>query len=107
MIWMMEPAFLTIVSMTLLLLALADYLVPIVASTFISSSAWNGQKERKLDEICQSVSEILLQAQAIWKFILNARSNRPNFVSLFLFLINTKYFQLKKILCPCGFKLRA
>ncbi|XP_008559270.2 ADP-ribosylation factor-like protein 6-interacting protein 1, partial [Microplitis demolitor] len=79
MIWMMEPAFLTIVSMTLLLLALADYLVPIVASTFISSSAWNGQKERKLDEICQSVSEILLQAQAIWKFILNARSNRPNF----------------------------
>ncbi|KAG8041340.1 hypothetical protein G9C98_002328 [Cotesia typhae] len=78
MIWMIEPAFLTIISMTLLILALADYLVPIAVSTFISSSAWNGQKERKLDEICQRVSKFILQAQSIWKFILNARSNRPN-----------------------------
>ncbi|XP_034952474.1 ADP-ribosylation factor-like protein 6-interacting protein 1 [Chelonus insularis] len=77
-IWLTEPAFLTIISISLLVLALTDYLVPILISTFIPSNSWNGQKERKFDEICQKVSETILQIKSIWKSILSARNNRPN-----------------------------
>ncbi|KAK0178596.1 hypothetical protein PV327_007474 [Microctonus hyperodae] len=77
-IWIMEPAFLTIISMIMLLLTLTDYFVVVISSTFFPSSGWNGQKERKLDEICKTLSETTLQIQSIWKFIINARHNRPN-----------------------------
>lgn len=80
----MEPAFLTIISMIMLLLTLTDYFVVVISSTFFSSSGWNGQKERKLDEICKVLSETTLQIQSIWKFITNARHNRPNLVRLHL-----------------------
>ncbi|XP_011308910.1 ADP-ribosylation factor-like protein 6-interacting protein 1 [Fopius arisanus] len=76
-IWMLEPAFVTIISISLLLAALIDYLVPVLSSTFISSSAWTGQKEKKLEEICQNLSEIIIQGQNARKYLLNARSSRP------------------------------
>lgn len=82
----------TIISLALLTLALIDYLVPIITSTFISATTWNGQKERKFDEICQSLSEMILQVKIMWKYILNARNNRPNIVRNFLIEIIWGFF---------------
>ncbi|XP_015111549.1 ADP-ribosylation factor-like protein 6-interacting protein 1 [Diachasma alloeum] len=76
-IWVLEPAFVTIISISLLLAALIDYLVPVLSSTFISSTAWTGQKEKKLEEICLNLSEMIIQTQNAWKYLLNARNNRP------------------------------
>ncbi|XP_043274274.1 ADP-ribosylation factor-like protein 6-interacting protein 1 [Venturia canescens] len=77
-VWILEPAFLTIIALCLATCALIDYLVPIVAPKFVSSSAWNGQKERKFDEICQTLSAAILYMDKEWKFLLNARNNRPH-----------------------------
>ncbi|XP_063972810.1 ADP-ribosylation factor-like protein 6-interacting protein 1 [Diachasmimorpha longicaudata] len=76
-IWMLEPTFVTIISISLLLAALIDYLVPVLSSTFISSTAWTGHKEKKLEEICLNLSEVIIQVQNTWKYLLNARNNRP------------------------------
>lgn len=99
---MSEPAFLTVVSITLLILALIDYLVPILTSTFLSSNDWNGKKERKLEDICQSLSGFILQMQDFWALMLKARNNRPTivrnhlFVGLFcpLFIKTYQFFNL-------------
>ncbi|XP_015586261.1 ADP-ribosylation factor-like protein 6-interacting protein 1 isoform X2 [Cephus cinctus] len=77
-IWFLEPALLTMISICLLILALVDYLVPILSSAFISTNSWTGQKEKKLDDICQNLSVTILQLQNVWGKILQARNNRPN-----------------------------
>ncbi|XP_012269432.2 ADP-ribosylation factor-like protein 6-interacting protein 1 [Athalia rosae] len=77
-LWFMDPAILTVTSLGLLLLALGDYLGPILISTFFSANSWTGQKERKLDEICQRISNAFLQMQNIWKTALWARTNHAN-----------------------------
>ncbi|XP_046736603.1 ADP-ribosylation factor-like protein 6-interacting protein 1 [Diprion similis] len=76
--WFMEPAILTVISVGLLLMALGDYLGPILISTFCSTNSWTGQKERKLDEICQRLSNAITQLQSIWKTALWARTNHAN-----------------------------
>lgn len=76
----MEPAVLTVISISLLLLALGDYLGPILISTFYSANSWTGQKERKLDEICQSLSNALVQLQNLWRAALWARTNHTSMV---------------------------
>lgn len=78
MIWMMEPALLTLISMCLLVLALVDYLVPTVASVFCTANNWTGQKEKKLNEICQNLSSTILQLQSTWRSIVQTRNDRPN-----------------------------
>lgn len=80
-IWMLEPAILTIISVSLLILALVDYLVPPVSSLLSPVNKWTGQKEKKLNEICQNLSIIILQLQSLWKLMLKTRNDRPNVVS--------------------------
>lgn len=77
-IWMLEPAILTIISVSLLILALVDYLVPPVSSLLSPVNKWTGQKEKKLNEICQNLSIIILQLQSLWKLMLKTRNDRPN-----------------------------
>ncbi|OAD58703.1 ADP-ribosylation factor-like protein 6-interacting protein 1, partial [Eufriesea mexicana] len=77
-IWMLEPAILTIISVSLLILALIDYLVPPVLSLLSPANKWTGQKERKLNEICQNLSVIILQLQNLWKLMLKTRNDRPH-----------------------------
>ncbi|KAF3423343.1 hypothetical protein E2986_04536 [Frieseomelitta varia] len=77
-IWILEPAILTILSVTLLVLALIDYLVPPVSSWLSPVNKWTGQKEKKLNEICQNLSVIILQLQNLWKLMLKIRNDRPN-----------------------------
>lgn len=78
MIWMLEPAFLTVISVTLLVLALVDYLLPPLTSFLCSFNTWTGQKEKKLNEICQNLSATILYLQSLWRSILQTRNERPN-----------------------------
>lgn len=80
-IWMLEPAVLTIISVSLLVLALIDYIVPPVTSVLCPVYSWTGQKEKKFNEICQNLSVLILQLQCLWKTILQTRNDRPNVVS--------------------------
>lgn len=74
-------------SISLLIAALIDYLVPILSSTFFAANSWTGQKERKLDDICQSLSLTIFRLQNAWNILWDTRNNRPNFVSWFRFAI--------------------
>lgn len=78
---MLEPASLTIISIFLLLLALIDYLVPPMTSLLYPVNSWTGQKEKKLNEICQNLSITILHLQNLWKSMLQTRKDRPNVVS--------------------------
>ncbi|XP_076675767.1 ADP-ribosylation factor-like 6 interacting protein 1 [Andrena cerasifolii] len=77
-IWMLEPALLRIISVSLLVLALVDYLVPPLTGFLCTFNPWTGQKEKKLNEICQNLSATILQLQSLWRIMLNTRNDRPN-----------------------------
>ncbi|CAK9803671.1 ADP-ribosylation factor-like protein 6-interacting protein 1 [Anthophora quadrimaculata] len=77
-IWMLEPAVLTIISISLLVLTSVDYLVPPLTSFLCPVDSWTGQKERKLNKICENLSTIILQLQHLWKSMLQIRNDRPN-----------------------------
>lgn len=77
-IWVLEPALLTIISVSLLVLALIDYLVTPLASFLCAVNSWTGQKEKKLNEICQNLSVTILQLQNLWRSMLQTRNDRPN-----------------------------
>ncbi|XP_054006667.1 ADP-ribosylation factor-like protein 6-interacting protein 1 [Hylaeus anthracinus] len=77
-IWVLEPALLTIISVSLLVLALIDYLVTPLASFLCTVNSWTGQKEKKLNEICQNLSVTILQLQNLWRSMLQMRNDRPN-----------------------------
>lgn len=77
-IWILEPAVLTLISISLLVAALFDYSVLYISPSFFSTNSWTGQKERKLDEICQNLSITILRLQSTWKSFLQARNKRPN-----------------------------
>ncbi|XP_029031910.1 ADP-ribosylation factor-like protein 6-interacting protein 1 isoform X2 [Osmia bicornis bicornis] len=88
-IWMLEPAFLTIISIFLLLLALIDYLVPPMTSLLYPVNSWTGQKEKKLNEICQNLSITILHLQNLWRSMLQTRKDRPNvyYAAIITFLV--------------------
>ncbi|XP_014483157.1 PREDICTED: ADP-ribosylation factor-like protein 6-interacting protein 1 [Dinoponera quadriceps] len=77
-IWILEPSLLAIISISLLILALVDYLVPILTSLFCNAQSWTGQKEKKLIEICQSLSATMAQIESIWTSAARIRLDRPN-----------------------------
>lgn len=83
-IWILEPTLLTIISMCLLILSLADYFVPILTSVLCNAQNWTGQKEKKLIEICQNLSITIAQVQGTWASIAKIRHDRPNIVSMIL-----------------------
>lgn len=89
-IWILEPTLLTIISVFLLIFALIDYLVPILTSVLCNTQSWTGQKEKKLIEICQNLSAIILQMQTLWASISKIRHDRPNIyysVTIFCLII--------------------
>ncbi|XP_076236502.1 ADP-ribosylation factor-like 6 interacting protein 1 isoform X2 [Calliopsis andreniformis] len=90
-VWMLEPALLTIISVFLLILALVDYLLPPLTSVLCSPDNWSGQKEKKLNEICQNLSETILQIQSLWRSMLKIRNERPNVVIIFKFVFAIFY----------------
>ncbi|XP_020282753.1 ADP-ribosylation factor-like protein 6-interacting protein 1 [Pseudomyrmex gracilis] len=77
-IWILEPPLLTMISMCLLIFALVDYLVPTLTSFLCNAQSWTGQKEKKLIEICQSLSDAILEIQRVWASLSRIRHNRPN-----------------------------
>lgn len=120
MIWIVEPALLTLISLSLLVLALVDYFVPTIISIFCTADSWTGQKEKKLNEICHNLSEAILQLQSLWTSVVTMRNSRPNFyygtimifLVLFAWLGNTinnlllSYIAVNAILLTPGFKYK-
>lgn len=83
-IWILELSLLAIISICLLVLALVDYLVPILTSLLCNAQSWTGQKEKKLIEICQNLSATMAQIESLWTSAAKTRLDRPNIVSVFL-----------------------
>lgn len=120
MVWILEPALLTLISLTLLVLVLADYFVPTMISIWCTADSWTGQKEKKLNEICNNLSEAILQLQRVWMSVINMRYSRPNVfhgmivLSLTLFawlgnMINNlllSYIAVNAILLVPGFRYK-
>lgn len=86
-IWILDPSLLAIISFCLLILALVDYLVPILTSLLCNAQSWTGQKEKKLIEICQSLSATMTQIENMWTSFARIRVDRPNSVSVLSSLI--------------------
>lgn len=89
-VWMLEPALLTMISILLLLLALIDYIVPPMTSFLYPVNSWTGQKEKKLNEICQNLSAAILRLQNVWNSMLQTRKDRPNvyYAAIITFLMS-------------------
>ncbi|CAH0389810.1 unnamed protein product [Bemisia tabaci] len=75
--WLIEPSFITTVSMIGFVVTLLDYLVPTVVSRLSSEDSWTGAQERKLEDICTALVETKLQASKIWCQLSHLKHSRP------------------------------
>ncbi|EFN80543.1 ADP-ribosylation factor-like protein 6-interacting protein 1 [Harpegnathos saltator] len=77
-IWILELSLLAIVCISLSIVALIDYLVPVLTSLLCNAQSWTGQKEKKLIEICQNLSTTMAQIENIWTSAAKIRIDRPS-----------------------------
>lgn len=63
-----------------LIVTLVDYLVPTITSNFYHPDNWTGAKEKKLEEICQEVSNCQQCFISQVKHLFEMRNTRPKMV---------------------------
>ena len=56
----LSPSILTLLSIIGLVITLLDYLGPLLLEKIFSPTQWTGEKEKKLDNVCESVVNISL-----------------------------------------------
>jgi hypothetical protein len=81
-IWWLDPAILTLVSMAVLIAVLVDYLVPTIASSFCRADSWTGAKERRLEEVCRSLAGTEASIVGFFLGLHAFRTARPKLVSM-------------------------
>lgn len=79
-LWLSDPNILTIVSTLGLFVTLADYFVPVLASSIFKPDNWTKDKEIQYEDICRAIvvykTKILLSCQCY----IVMRSTRPRMV---------------------------
>jgi hypothetical protein len=80
-----SPSLLTVLSLFCLVVAILDYVGPIVSSALWKQENWTPSKERQLESICKSLAAGYLSVRQGWHSMLELRSNRPGMVSVHLF----------------------
>ncbi|KAG5886310.1 hypothetical protein JTB14_003463 [Gonioctena quinquepunctata] len=54
-LWLCEPTILTVLSLTGLLITLADYVLPLITSSIFKADTWNNGKQKQYEEICTNI----------------------------------------------------
>uniref|UniRef100_A0A8C9S0U4 ADP-ribosylation factor-like 6 interacting protein 1 n=1 Tax=Scleropages formosus TaxID=113540 RepID=A0A8C9S0U4_SCLFO len=86
-IYYLDPSVLTGLSCTVILLCLADYLVPILAPRVFGSNKWTTEQQQRFHEICGTLVKSRRGVFSWWKRLLTLKEEKPRMY--FLSVIST------------------
>ncbi|KAJ8246021.1 hypothetical protein GJAV_G00262810 [Gymnothorax javanicus] len=77
MVYLLDPSVLTGASYCVMILCLADYLVPIVAPKIFNSSKWTSEHQQRFHEICGNVVKTRRRAVGWWNRFFTLKEEKP------------------------------
>ncbi|KAL4659047.1 ADP-ribosylation factor-like protein 6-interacting protein 1 [Arapaima gigas] len=88
-IYYLDPSVLTGLSCSVMLLCLADYLVPILAPKVFGSNKWTTEQQQRFHEICRTLVKSRHSVFGWWKHLLALKEEKPRmyFLSVILTLL--------------------
>lgn len=78
-LYWMEPSTTAHLSLSLLLLALADYLIPFIAPKLFPLDRWAKQEEHDMDVVCKTVVQVKYDVKDCCAGIMAFKSQRPRY----------------------------
>jgi len=78
-LYWMEPSTTAHLSLSLLLLALADYLIPFIAPKLFPLDRWAKQEEHDMDVVCKTVVQVKYDVKDCCTGIMAFKSQRPRY----------------------------
>ncbi|XP_048860510.1 ADP-ribosylation factor-like protein 6-interacting protein 1 [Brienomyrus brachyistius] len=87
-VYFLDPSVLTGVSCAVMILCLADYLVPTLAPRVFGSNKWTTEQQQRFHEICRNLVMSRHSVQDWWKRLLTLKDDKPKmyFMSVILTL---------------------
>ncbi|XP_023680919.1 ADP-ribosylation factor-like protein 6-interacting protein 1 [Paramormyrops kingsleyae] len=76
-IYYLDPSVLTGVSCSVMLLCLADYLVPTLAPKIFGSSKWTTEQQQRFHEICGNLVKLQRRLLGWWRRIFALKEEKP------------------------------
>ncbi|XP_048871131.1 ADP-ribosylation factor-like protein 6-interacting protein 1 [Brienomyrus brachyistius] len=76
-IYYLDPSVLTGVSSSVILLCLADYLVPTLAPKIFGSSKWTTEQQQRFHEICGNLVKVQRRLLGWWRRIFALKEEKP------------------------------
>ncbi|KAM6966709.1 ADP-ribosylation factor-like protein 6-interacting protein 1 [Labrus bergylta] len=77
MIYYLDPSVLTGVSCTIMLLCLADYLVPTLAPRVFGANKWTTEQQQRFHEICGNLVKTQRRCVGWWKRLCALKEEKP------------------------------
>ncbi|KAL4624512.1 ADP-ribosylation factor-like protein 6-interacting protein 1 [Arapaima gigas] len=77
MVYYLDPSVLTGVSCAVMVLCVADYLVPILAPKIFGSSKWTTEQQQRFHEICGNLVKLQRRLVGWWKRIFALKEEKP------------------------------
>ncbi|MBN3303881.1 AR6P1 protein, partial [Amia calva] len=89
MIYYLDPSVLTGVSCMVMVLCLADYLVPTLAPRIFGSNKWTTEQQQRFHEICGNLVKTQRRVVGWWKRIFALKEEKPKmyFMSVIITLV--------------------
>lgn len=65
-IWWMDMSYLSLASLTLLIVVVLDYVYPIASKFVFSPEQWTGVQEKRYEDVCQELCIIRQSVTCLW-----------------------------------------
>ncbi|XP_067912305.1 ADP-ribosylation factor-like protein 6-interacting protein 1 [Heterodontus francisci] len=76
-IYWLDPSVLTGVSCAIMIICLADYLVPTIASRMFGSNKWTTEQQQRFHEICSNLVKTQRRIVGWWRRIFALKEEKP------------------------------
>ncbi|CAD7091121.1 unnamed protein product [Hermetia illucens] len=90
-LWYLDLSTLTLISLSLLVVTIIDYVFPLVSRIVFKTENWTGTQENKFEEICQELCATKIKLCSFYNYIFTAKEEKSTMflisVSLILVLL--------------------
>ncbi|GCB81581.1 hypothetical protein scyTo_0022808, partial [Scyliorhinus torazame] len=81
-IYWLDPSVLTGVSCAIMMICLADYLVPTIASKMFGSNKWTTEQQQRFHEICSNLVKTQRRIVGWWRRLFALKEEKPKMVRI-------------------------
>lgn len=81
-LWYLDLSTLTLISLSLLVVTIIDYVFPLVSRIVFKTENWTGTQENKFEEICQELCATKIKLCSFYNYIFTAKEEKSTMVSI-------------------------